>query len=63
KARGAKTLPLNLLDALRALRRDRGLAEALGAETVAAFAKLKQDEWTDYTRHFTEWERATTLDC
>ncbi|MEM8742490.1 MAG: type III glutamate--ammonia ligase [Pseudomonadota bacterium] len=63
KARGAKTLPLNLLDALRALRRDRGLAEALGAQTVAAFAKLKQGEWTDYTRHFTEWERATTLDC
>jgi glutamine synthetase len=63
KARGVKRLPLNLLDALRELQRDRVFAAALGEETVAAYAKLRQAEWRDYTRHFTEWERANALDC
>jgi glutamate---methylamine ligase len=63
KARGVKRLPLNLLDALRALKADRGLTEALGAGTVDAFLKLKHEEWTDYMRHMTDWERSNTLDC
>ncbi|MEO1600888.1 MAG: type III glutamate--ammonia ligase, partial [Pseudomonadota bacterium] len=63
KAEGAEKLPLNLLDALRALEADTGFAEALGTETVAAFAKLKHAEWTDFTRALTRWERDNTLDC
>lgn len=63
KVRGAKKLPLNLLDALRALEKDKALASMLGAETVAAFIKLKTDEWNDYASHLTDWERAHTLDC
>jgi glutamine synthetase len=63
KAKGAKTLPLNLLDALRALEKDRTLAEALGAETVAAYVKLKTAEWNDYKAHLSQWERDHTLDC
>ena len=63
RARGARKLPLNLLDALRALESDRKLAAATGKELVAAFLKLKHLEWNDYARHLTDWERDTTLDC
>ncbi len=63
KVRGAKKLPLNLLDALRALEKDKSLRAAIGEETCAAFLKLKHEEWTDYTRHLTDWERDNTLDC
>jgi glutamine synthetase type III len=59
----ARQLPLNLLDALRELERNRVLTQALGSETVSAFVKLKQAEWTDYTRQLTDWERSNTLDC
>ena len=59
----AKRLPLNLLDALRALEADKSLAKALGAEVTAAFIKLKNAEWTQYTQHLTQWERDVTLDC
>ena len=63
RARGARKLPLNLLDALRALEADRNLVEATGKEPVAAFLKLKHAEWNEYARHLTDWERDTTLDC
>ncbi len=63
KARGAKLLPLNLLDALRALEKDRNLAAAIGADTVAALVKLRLQDWNAYSRELTAWERANTLDC
>jgi glutamine synthetase len=63
KANGAKQLPLNLLDALRALEKSSVLKAALGEETVAAYMKLRRDDWNAYSRHLTEWERHTTLDC
>jgi len=63
KARGAKQLPLNLLDALRELGRNKILRGAIGEETVSALIKLREQEWSDYMRHFTAWERETTLDC
>ena len=63
KVKGAKKLPLNLLDALRALENDKSLGDALGTETVSAFAKLKHDEWNSFCRHLTDWERDHTLDC
>ncbi len=55
-------LPLNLLDAIRALESNAVLGEALGP-LVPSYLKLKHAEWNDYTRHLTDWERATTLDC
>ena len=58
-----KKLPLNLLDALRLTDRSTTLRAALGDETVDAFVKLKMAEWNQYTRHLTQWERDTTLDC
>jgi glutamine synthetase len=57
-----KKLPLNLLDALRALEADEVLGPALGP-VVPAYLKLKHAEWNDYARHLTQWERDTTLDC
>lgn len=58
----AKKLPLNMLDALRALEGSAVLGEALGA-LVPSYLKLKQSEWNDFTRHLTQWERENTLDC
>ena len=55
-------LPLNLLDAIRALESNAVLGEALGP-LVPSYLKLKHAEWNEYTRHLTDWERATTLDC
>lgn len=57
-----KKLPLNLLDALRALEQSDVLRKALG-EFVPAYLKLKNEEWNSFTRHLTDWERCTTLDC
>lgn len=62
KARGAPTLPLNLLDALRAFDRDKALKSALGAEFSAAFLKLKTAEWNAFKAHLSAWEIANTLD-
>jgi glutamine synthetase len=62
KAGEVKRLPLNLLDALRALEGSTLLTDSLGA-FVPAYLKLKHQEWNDYSRHLTAWERDTTLDC
>jgi glutamine synthetase len=59
----AKRLPLNLLDALRALQRSEMLRAAFGAEFVDAYLKLRTEDWNAYARHLTQWERETTLDC
>jgi glutamate---methylamine ligase len=63
KAKDARKLPLNLLDALRALERSDVLASALGKDVIASYLKLRHEEWNAYSRHLTEWERQTTLDC
>jgi glutamine synthetase len=62
KAGDVKKLPLNLLDALRALESSSVLAGALGA-LVPAYLKLKTAEWNEFSRHLTQWERDGTLDC
>ena len=62
-ATNTRALPLNLLDAVRALEGDETLAAALGAGFVRSYAKLKRADWNDYSRHLTQWERETTLDC
>ncbi len=59
----AKKLPLNLLDALRALEASPVLRHGLGEAVVASYVKLRHAEWNEYTRHLTEWERQATLDC
>ena len=62
KVRGAPKLPLNMLDALRAFDRDKGLKTALGNEFSAAYLKMKMQEWQSYVSHFSAWEKENTLD-
>ena len=59
---GVKRLPLNMLDAMRALENCDVLNAAFGS-FVPSYLKLKRQEWDDYCRHLTQWERDTTLDC
>lgn len=59
---GAKKLPLNLLDAIRAFEADEVLRAGFGAEFTAAYTKLRTADWNSYARHLSEWERAHTLD-
>ena len=61
--RGVKKLPPNLLDALRALEKDKTLRGKLGDALTDAFLKLKHAEWDRYSGHLTSWERETYLDC
>ena len=61
--KGAKRLPLNLLDALRNLEKSAVLKSGLGEAFLGSYLKLRHADWNDYARHLTEWERRTTLDC
>ncbi len=61
-ARDLPRLPLNLLDALRALQASEALNSAFGEAFTHAYIRLKQSQWDDYSRHLTQWERDTTLD-
>ena len=63
KAKGAKRLPLNLLDAIRLLDKSKTLRAGLGDELIDAYVKLKEQDWRDYAADLSEWERRTTLDC
>ncbi|MHA1572278.1 MAG: type III glutamate--ammonia ligase [Alphaproteobacteria bacterium] len=63
KVRGAKKLPLNLLDALRLFEKDKVLRAGLGDELVNSYVKLKNIEWTAYAASMSDWERRHTLDC
>ena len=58
----ARRLPKNLLDALRAFADSTVLRRALGTEFADAYVKLRHQQWDDYARHLTQWERDTTLD-
>ena len=59
----ARRLPLYLLDAIRAFDKDKALKAALGDSFSASYVKLKMQEWDEYSKHLTDWERTTTLDC
>jgi glutamine synthetase len=63
KVKDAKKLPLNLLDALRALEASPILRKGLGEPFISAYLKLKRADWDEYAGQLTEWERRTTLDC
>lgn len=58
-----KRLPLNLLDALRALEASEVLKAQLGEVVVSSYLKLKHSDWDEHCRQLTEWERQSTLDC
>jgi glutamine synthetase len=59
-ARGLRSLPANLLDAIGELERDDVLREALGRgrgeDYVDYYARVKRDEWFRYHEQVTDWE-------
>lgn len=63
KAKGLKMLPLNLLDAIRTTESSKTLKSAMGNEIIEAYCKLKTDQWNDFMRSISQWERDNTLDC
>jgi glutamate---methylamine ligase len=58
-----KTLPGNLLDALRLLEKSEVIARSLGTSFTTAYLNLKYQEWQQSTACITPWELETTLDC
>ena len=58
----APRLPLNMLDAIRALDEDTGLKSALGEEFSKSYIKMKHQEWNSFVSHFSQWEKDNTLD-
>ncbi|MGR3571556.1 type III glutamate--ammonia ligase [Brevirhabdus sp.] len=62
KVEGAPKLPLNMLDGLREFDKDASLKKAMGEEFAAAYLKLKHEEWNSYVSHFSNWEKAHTMD-
>ena len=63
KVKGVKKLPLNLLDALRLFETSKATRTMFGDEFVTAYSKLKMQEWNNYCRTLSQWERDNTLDC
>jgi glutamate---methylamine ligase len=63
KVKDAKRLPLNLLDALRALDKSSVLKGAFGEDVVSSCIELRTAEWNEHASHLLEWERQATLDC
>ena len=58
-----KSLPGNLLDALRCLGTNEVISRSLGEPFTSAYLKLKHQEWNQYNACVTPWELETTLDC
>jgi len=53
---GIENLPENLKDAIKALKRNPIILEALGEHVVEKFVEAKQKEWDDFRTSVTEWE-------
>ncbi len=63
RAKSARKLPLNLLDAIRQFGKNKIIREGFGDELVDAYVKLKMQAWDSYATHLSSWERQNTLDC
>ncbi|HCT95763.1 type I glutamate--ammonia ligase [Vagococcus sp.] len=50
-------LPSTLHNAVKALRKDSVVQEALGEHIYGNFVEAKQQEWSAYRQHVSEWER------
>ncbi len=62
KVKNAPKLPLNMLDSLRLFESSDFIGKYFGDEFQQAYAKLKGEEWDEYMRYFSEWEKANALD-
>ncbi len=58
-----KLIPLNLHDALEALKADDVVRSALPGRLYEVFDEYKRDEWTRFLREVTNWDVEQYLDC
>ncbi|MGV6817238.1 MAG: type III glutamate--ammonia ligase [Thiotrichales bacterium] len=54
--KGIGILPQSLNEAIMALQNDTLFSEALGENIVKEFINIKRMEWTEYSRHVSDWE-------
>jgi glutamine synthetase len=55
-AKSIKLLPQSLQEAVDALEEDTVIRNGLGPELAREFIRLKRMEWTEYSRHVSDWE-------
>jgi len=61
EAQGIQNLPVNLQEAIAALKQDELIYDALGAHVFENFVKAKQIEWDRYAKNVHPWETAQYL--
>jgi glutamine synthetase len=62
KEKGIGLLPQSLNEAVDALEADPVIRAGLGEELAREFIRLKRMEWTEYSRHVSEWESKRYLE-
>jgi glutamine synthetase len=62
KEKGIKLLPQSLNEAIDALEADPVICGGLGQDLAREFIRLKRMEWTEYSRHVSEWESKRYLE-
>ena len=62
RMRRIRTLPLNLLDAIRLFDKSKIGHHGFGDQLVSAYVNLKLNEWQGYATTISQWERERTLD-
>jgi len=62
KEKGIKLLPQSLNEAIDALEADPVICGGLGQGLAREFIRLKRMEWTEYSRHVSEWESKRYLE-
>ncbi len=61
-AKGIKLLPQSLHEAIDALETDKVICDGLGPDLAREFIRLKRMEWTEYSRHVSDWESRRYLE-
>jgi glutamine synthetase len=61
-AKGIKLLPQSLHEAIDALDADAVIRDGLGPDLAREFLRLKRMEWTEYSRHVSDWESRRYLE-
>ena len=54
--RGIESLPENLGEALKAMKKDKLVCDTLGSEFAEGYMKAKRKEWKGYLEQISEWE-------
>jgi glutamine synthetase len=60
--KGIKLLPQSLNEALDAFERDEVVMGGIGMDLSREFLRLKRMEWTEYSRHVSDWETRRYLE-